>query len=74
MNARYIKPEELRKIWPFVRAGLEVILKKSPEQWIPEDIYADCFAGRSLLWREKVAQGLSALIRGVKAGIAKLRR
>ena len=50
MNVQYVKPENLRKIWPFVRQGLEVILRKSPEAWIPEDIYADCFAGRSLLW------------------------
>ena len=41
MNVEYIKPEHLRKIWPFVRNGLEIILTKSPESWIPEDIYSD---------------------------------
>lgn len=50
MNVEYIKPEHLRKIWPFVRNGLEVILTKSPESWIPEDIYSDCFTGKSMLW------------------------
>jgi hypothetical protein len=47
MNVQYIKQDELRNVWQYIKPGLEVILKKSPE---------------------------SALIRGVKAGIARLRR
>lgn len=29
---------------------MEDILKKSPEYWIPEDVYTDLFNGRSQLW------------------------
>jgi len=50
MNVQYIKQDELRNVWQYIKPGLEVILKKSPESWIPEDIYSDCFTGRSLLW------------------------
>ena len=50
MNVQYIKQDELRGVWQYIKPGLEVILKKSPESWIPEDIYSDCFTGRSLLW------------------------
>ena len=50
MNVQYIKPDELRKVWQYIKPGLEVILQKSPEAWIPEDIYSDCFNQRSMLW------------------------
>ena len=50
MDKQYIEPQNLRNWWNFVRPGLEDILKKSPEYWIPEDVYADCFSGRSQLW------------------------
>lgn len=39
MKFEYVKPENLRDIWFVVRAGLETILTKSPEDWIPEDVY-----------------------------------
>jgi hypothetical protein len=47
---RYIQPNELRDWWSFVRPGLEKIKTKSTEPWIPEDVYADCYSQRSLLW------------------------
>ena len=50
MEKLYIEPKDLRSWWKFVRPGLEDILKKSPEYWIPEDIYADCYSGRAMLW------------------------
>lgn len=50
MNIQYIKPDELRKVWKHIKPGLETILQKSPEAWIPEDIYSDCFNQRSMLW------------------------
>ena len=27
-----------------------MILHKTPEGWIPEDVYTDCFNGKSMLW------------------------
>lgn len=50
MEKRFIEPKDLRSWWPYIRPKLKQILRKSPEVWIPEDIYADCFQGRSMLW------------------------
>ena len=50
MEARLISPNDLRQWWRFVRPGLEMILHKTPEHWIPEDVYTDCFNGKSMLW------------------------
>ena len=37
MEVRYINKEELRNWWPWVRKGLDKVLEKTPESWIPED-------------------------------------
>ena len=50
MEKLYIEPKDLRNWWNFVKPGLEDILRKSPESWIPEDVYADCINGRVMLW------------------------
>lgn len=50
MEARYIPKEELRSWWTWVKNGLETVLRKTPESWIPEDIYCDCYENRSMLW------------------------
>jgi len=46
----YIAPKDLRAYWDYLRPKLELVLQKSPEQWIPEDIYADILIQNSLLW------------------------
>ena len=53
MEKVYIQPHELRMYWAFVRKGLQTILSKTPEEWIPEDVYVDCFNGKALLWAFK---------------------
>jgi hypothetical protein len=50
IEIRVIPPEELKSWWPFVRPGLQTILRKSPEEWIPEDVYAQCLCKNALLW------------------------
>jgi hypothetical protein len=50
MEKLYIEPKNLRSWWHFVKPGLEDVLKKSPENWIPEDVYADCMNGKVMLW------------------------
>jgi len=50
LNNKLIEPHNVREIWFYVKPKLEVILKKSPENWIPEDIYSECVNGRSMLW------------------------
>lgn len=50
MEVRYIAPSDLRAWWPTIKPGLENILRKSREKWIPEDIYSDCMNNRATLW------------------------
>jgi len=50
IEIRNIQPQELKAWWQFVKPGLDTILRKSPEDWIPEDVYAQCFCKNSLLW------------------------
>lgn len=47
---RLIEPTEVRNSWGFVRKGLEHILRKSPEWWIPEDVYNALVENRANLW------------------------
>jgi hypothetical protein len=50
MQKIYVKPEDLRLYWDYVRKGLLKILSKTPEGWIPEDVYVECFNNKALLW------------------------
>lgn len=50
MEYKYIDPQELRKWWVSVKPGLEKIKSSSPESWIIEDVYTDCFNQKSLLF------------------------
>jgi hypothetical protein len=47
---KIVEPHELRQSWGFVRKGLEHILRKSPEWWIPEDVYAALSGNKANLW------------------------
>jgi len=50
IEIQVIQPNELKSWWQFVKPGLETILRKSPEDWIPEDVYAQCLSKAALLW------------------------
>jgi hypothetical protein len=50
MIVKHVPVNELQSWWAFVKKGLEIIKRKSSEDWIPEDIYANCLFGKSLLW------------------------
>ena len=50
ITKKYIPPTELKFYWEYLRPKLELILRKSPEQWIPEEIFADILNGHSTLW------------------------
>lgn len=40
----------IRKVWPNIKRGLEVIQRRCPEvRWRPEDIYAACVNGEAAL-------------------------
>lgn len=47
---KYICPSELRKEWPKIREGLEVVRSKGHFDWLPEDVYCDCFEQRAMVW------------------------
>lgn len=53
MNVQLIKPEELRAWWPSIRPGLDLVKRKTPEDWIPEDVYSDAFNGRAMIFALK---------------------
>jgi hypothetical protein len=50
MEHIYINPDDIRKYWGFVKDGLLKIQEKSPESWIPEDVYALCLNQQAMLW------------------------
>ena len=50
MEYKYVSVDELRNWWPFIKPGLEKVKAKSPENWIVEDVYVDCFNQKSMLW------------------------
>ena len=50
MEYKYIDPQDLRNWWAAIKPGLEKIKSKSPENWIIEDVYTDCFNQKSLLF------------------------
>jgi hypothetical protein len=45
-----VETKEIKTWWGFIKPGLEQILRKSPEDWIPEDVYAHCLNGSAVLW------------------------
>jgi hypothetical protein len=47
---KHIPVDDLRKWWPSIRAGLDKIKGRSPENWIPEDVYTDCWNQKAMLW------------------------
>jgi hypothetical protein len=39
MQFKLIKPEELHSEWDFIKQGIDGILNKIHDRWLPEDIY-----------------------------------
>lgn len=44
-----VPPQRVRYEWPAVRAGLDSLCTRFPQDWIPEDVYAACVNGRATL-------------------------
>jgi len=64
MEIRYIAPHELREWWSFVQKGVQEVLDKSPESFIQEEVFAHCWAQKSMLWvflQDNVPQGFTVL-------------
>lgn len=49
MRLQVIPANEVRSWWAYVKPGLERVLRKSPEDWLPEDIYAACLYNNASL-------------------------
>jgi hypothetical protein len=49
-NFQYIQPVDLHKHWFHVKQGLEAILKKAFDTWIPEDVYCAVKTGAAQLF------------------------
>lgn len=45
----YVSPLELHETWPLIKPGLEIVIKKSKADWIPEDVYSALQTGNSTL-------------------------
>jgi hypothetical protein len=45
----YVPPVNLRMHWPMVRAALDDMLDRHPDNWIPEDVYHAIKSGRAHL-------------------------
>lgn len=50
MILHYIPRDNLRQHWEYIRHGLEIVRSKGHTEYIPEDVYCDCFEQRSMLF------------------------
>jgi hypothetical protein len=46
----YIPKDNLRQHWEYIRHGLEIVRSKGHTEYIPEDVYCDCYEQRSMLF------------------------
>lgn len=50
MILHYIPKDQLRQHWEYIRYGLEIVRSKGHTDYIPEDVYCDCYEQRSMLF------------------------
>ena len=50
MILHYIPRDNLRQHWEYIKHGLEIVRSKGHTEYIPEDVYCDCFEQRSMLF------------------------
>ena len=50
MILHYIPRDNLRQHWEYIKHGLEIVSSKGHTEYIPEDVYCDCFEQRSMLF------------------------
>lgn len=46
---KYVAPNDLYLVWDYVKAGLEHLLKRAPDKWLPEHIFHHIMAGNFYL-------------------------
>lgn len=50
MILHYIPKDQLRSHWDYIRHGLDIVRSKGHTEYIPEDVYCDCYEQRSMLF------------------------
>lgn len=41
MRIEQVSPDKIRLAWPFVKPAIEKLLERFPDEWIPENLFAD---------------------------------
>jgi hypothetical protein len=62
MDFYLVNASNLRSVWPEVRASLDAVQAKSPEDWIPEDIYHAIKTGSAALHLAKEGGQLAGVL------------
>lgn len=50
MKIEQVAPEKIRLVWDHVKPEVEKLLTRFPDEWIPEDLYADLRYGKATLF------------------------
>ena len=50
MKFQYVNPADLHSVWFHVKQGLEIVLERSFDTWIPEDVYCAIKGGNAQLF------------------------
>lgn len=61
-SLQFIKPDQLHDYWIFVRDGLDKILEKGGDRWLPEDVYSEIKAGRAFLHISRFGGEISGFV------------
>lgn len=58
---QYIPPEDIGKHWKFVREGLQYVVDKTQDRWLPEDVYMHIKSGNMNLFMQDSGDGFAVL-------------
>jgi hypothetical protein len=47
---KYVAPADLHSVWPQIRVGVDAIIARAKERFIPEDVYASIKTGAAQLF------------------------
>lgn len=57
----YIAPDNLHEHWPLVRTGLQRILDRTHDRWLPEDVYLMLKGGTAALFVQDNGKGFAVM-------------
>lgn len=57
----FIPKEDIGKVWKFVREGLQYIVDKTQDRWLPEDVYMHIKSGNMGLYMQDSGEGFAVL-------------